>query len=100
MEDNVYYDKDIFVNTILFAIDKAIESIKDSDSNHDALLVGMLRRSRVAWHNANIEGLRTVGMTYDQFIDYISDKRNVLFLSDSEMESCYKGIEIMDILNR
>lgn len=100
MEDNVYYDKDIFVNTILFAIDKAIEAIKDSKSNHDALLVGMLIRSRVAWHNANIRGIDAIGMTYDQFVDQISNKRNIFFLSDDELERCYKGIEIMDILNR
>lgn len=99
MEKKIYYNKDVFVNTILFAIDKTIETLKDSESDGDQALVGMLRRSREPWHNSDIKGINAF-VSYEEFIEQLSSKKNIFFLTDEELNRCNKGIEIMDILNR
>ena len=57
-----------------------------------------LRRSRAMWENIRVYGLDICGMTYEQFCDQCDKKKNIVFLSDDEVEDFNKAIEIMKVM--
>lgn len=88
--------EDIFTSPIDFALQEAIKKFENDKENK--LLYEALRRSKVMWENIRINGLKICGMSYEKFCEQLEKKKNVVFLSDDEVESFNKAIEIMNVI--
>lgn len=89
---------DIFTSPIDFALQKTIEQFENSDNNNDKIIYESLRRSKVMWENIRIYGLNICGMTYEEFCDQCDNKKNIIFLSDDELEDFNKAVKIMNVM--
>ena len=87
----------IYENPLDFAIQTAIESL--GDSAYDKRIKSYLERSAKVYNAIIAHGISITGMTYGKFCDQFEQKRNVIFLSDEEMELFSKAIRIMNILD-
>lgn len=88
---------DIFTSPIEFAIEKTLETLGDSEN--DRTIKESLKRSAKTWESIRIHGLSICGMTYEQFCEQFEEKKNVVFMSDEELEVYYKAVKIMNVLN-
>lgn len=88
---------DIFTSPIEFAIKKTIETLGDTED--DRIIKEGLRRSEKMWEAIRVHGLSICGMTYEQFCKQFEEKKNVIFMSDDELEVYNKAVKIMNVLN-
>ena len=89
---------DIFTSPIDFALQETMKQFENADNDNNKMIYESLRRSRAMWKNIRIYGLDICGMTYEQFCDQCNKKRNIVFLSDDEVEDFNKAIEIMKVM--
>ena len=89
---------DIFTSPIDFALQETIKQFENTDNDNDKMIYESLRRSRAMWKNIRIYGLDICGMTYEQFCDQCDKKKNIVILSDDEVEDFSKVIEIMKVV--
>lgn len=89
---------DIFTSPIEFSIKKTLETLGDSEN--DKIIKEGLKRSAKIWKSIEFYGISTCGMNYEQFCKQLAEKKNVIFMSDSELENYNKAIKIMNILNK
>ena len=88
---------DIFTSPIDFALQETLKKFENDEENK--LLYEALRRSKAMWENIRINGLEICGMTYEQFCKQLEKKKNVVFLSDDEVECFNKAIQIMNVMS-
>ena len=88
---------DIFTSPIEFAIKKTIETLGDTED--ERIIKEGLRRSAKMWETIRISGISKCGMTYEQFCEQFEEKKNVIFMSDEELEVYYKAVKIINVLN-
>lgn len=88
---------DIFTSPIEFAIEKTLETLGDSEN--DRIIKESLRRSAKMWEVIRVHGLSICGMTYEKFLNQFEEKKNVIFMSDNELEVYNKAAKIMNVLN-
>lgn len=50
------------------------------------------------WENIRINGLEICGMSYEKFYEQLEKKKHVIFISDDEIESFNKAIQIMSVM--
>jgi hypothetical protein len=91
---------DIFTSPIDFALQETMKRFENADNNDDKLLYEAMRRSRAMWENIRINGLKICGMTYEQFCEQLENKKNIVFLSDDEVENFNKAVQIMNVLSK
>ena len=89
---------DIFTSPIDFALQETMKQFENYDNDNDKMIYESLRRSRAMWENIRIHGLNISGMTYEQFCDQFEKKKNIIFMSDNEIKTFNKAVEIMDIM--
>jgi hypothetical protein len=89
---------DIFTSPIEFALQEAIKRFEGDKENE--LLYGALKRSEAMWEKIRIHGLQICGLTYDQFCEQLEYKKNVIFLSDDEVETFNKAVQIMEVMSK
>lgn len=89
---------DIFTSPIDFALQETMKRFENYDNDNDKLIYDLLRRSKAIWENIRIHGLDIYGMTYEQFCDQCDKKKNIVFLSEDELEDFNKAIKIMDVM--
>lgn len=88
---------DIFTSPIEFAIGKALETLGDCEN--DRIIKESLKRNAKMWEAIRVHGLSIYGMTYEQFCKQFEEKKNVIFMSDGELENYNKAVKIMNALN-
>lgn len=88
---------DIFTSPIEFAIKKTIETLGDTED--ERIIKEGLRRSAKMWEAIRVHGLSICGMTYEQFFKQFEEKKNVIFMSDNELEIYNKAVKIMNVLD-
>lgn len=88
---------DIFTSPIEFAAKRTLETLGDFEE--DRIIKESLKRSEKMWEAIRVYGLSICGMTYEQFCRQFEEKKNVIFMSDSELKNYNKAIKIMDVLN-
>lgn len=88
---------DIFTSPIEFAISKTLETLGDTEN--DKIIKEALKRSEKMWEKIRIHGVSICGMTYEQFCKQFEKKKNIIFLSDEELEKYNKAVKIMNIVN-
>ena len=89
---------DIFTSPIDFALQETIKQFENCDNDSDKMIYESLRRSKAIWENIRIHGLDICGMTYEQFCDQCDKKKNIVFLSDDEIDDFNKAAQIMNIM--
>ena len=89
---------DIFTSPIDFALQETMKQFENADKDNNKMIYESLRRSRAMWENIRIYGLDICGMTYEQFCDQCNKKRNIVFLSDDEVENFNKAVQIMNVM--
>ena len=89
---------DIFTSPIDFALQETMKRFENADNDSDKLLYEILKRSKVIWDNIKINGLGIVGMTYEQFCEQFEHKKNIVFLSDDEIDKFNKAVRIMNVM--
>ena len=89
---------DIFTSPIDFALQETMKQFENCDNDNDKMIYESLRRSRVMWENIRVYGLDICGMTYEQFCDQCDKKKNIVFLSDDEVDNFNKAVRIMNVI--
>ena len=89
---------DIFTSPIDIDLQEKMKQFENADNNNNKMIYESLRRSRAMWENIRVYGLDICGMTYEQFCDQCDKKKNIVFLSDDEVEDFNKAIEIMKVM--
>lgn len=79
---------DIFSYAISKAIENNIEQLdsKDNKEESDYFIIETLKRAKVVFDVLEISGLDIYGMNYKQFSEQVSNKGNIVFMSDKEYE--------------
>lgn len=90
---------DIFITPIDFALQETMKRFENADKDNDKILYEALRRSKAMWENIRINCLDICGMTYEQFCEQLENKKNIVFLSDDEVESFNKALKVMNVLS-
>lgn len=80
-------------NMIDVALQEAIEKYRDNK-----LLCDAFKRSKAVWDNISITCLEFLGMTYDEFLEYLESHSNILFLPDDKMKDYNKALQIIDVM--
>ena len=88
---------DIFTSPINFALQETIKRI-EINTDDDKFLYEMLIRSKALWEKVRIVGLGIYGMSYEQFCDELETKRNIIFLSDEDMDLFNKTVKIISVI--
>ena len=91
---------DIFTSPIDFALQETMKRFENADNDSDKILYEALKRSKAMWENIRINGLEICGMTYEQFCEQLENKKNIVFLSDDEVNNFNKAAQIMGIINK
>lgn len=89
---------DIFTSPIDFALQESLKKFENIKNDNDKMIYESLRRSKAIWENIRIHGLEICGMTYEQFCDQCDKKKNIIFLSDDELEDFNKAVKIMNVM--
>lgn len=89
---------DIFTSPIDFALKTTMKKFENSEDDNDNLIYETLRRSKAMWENIKIHGLEIYGITYEQFCEQCNEKKNIVFLSDDEVENFNKAVQIMNVM--
>ena len=89
---------DIFTSPIDFALQETMKQFENADNDNNKMIYESLRRSRAMWENIRVHGLNICGMTYEQFCDQCDKKKNIVFLSDDEVDDFNKAIQIMNVI--
>lgn len=89
---------DIFTSPIDFALHETMKRFENSQDKNDQMIYESLRRSKAMWDNIRVHGLDICGMTYEQFCDQCDKKKNIVFLSDDELEDFNKAVQIMNVM--
>ena len=89
---------DIFTSPIDFALQETMKQFENANNDNDKMIYESLRRSRTMWENIRVHGLDICGMTYEQFCDQCGKKRNIVFLSDDEVDDFNKAMQIMNVI--
>lgn len=87
---------DIYASPIEFAIKKTLGTLGNSEN--DKIVAESLKRSAKMWESIRIYGLSICGLTYEEFCKQFEEKKNIVFLSDDELESYNKAVKIMNAL--
>lgn len=90
-------NESIFTSPIEFAIEKTLKMLGDSEN--DRIIKESLKRSAKMWEAIRVHGLSIYGMTCEQFCKQFEEKKNVIFMSDGELENYNKAVKIMNVLN-
>lgn len=88
--------EDIFTSPIEFALQETMKRFEGDEKNE--LLYEALKRSEAMWENIKIHNLQIYGLTYEQFCEQFENKKNIVFLSDDEVESFNKAVQIMNVM--
>lgn len=80
-----------FSMAINFAFKETIKKFENSTDENDRIVCESLKRCDIIWENIRLGGIEIYGLTYEQFCKQLEEKRNVVFLTDEEMEN-YKKI--------
>lgn len=91
---------DIFTSPIDFALQEIMKRFENADNDNDKFIYEALKRSRTMWQSIRINGLETCGMTYEEFSEQCQSKRNIVFLSDDEVDNFNKVTQIMRIIGK
>ena len=89
----------ILTDPIIFALQETMKRFESADNDNDKLIYETLKRSRAMWENIRINGLNICGMTYEQFCEQLKNKKNIVFLSDDEVDGFNKTIQIMNVMS-
>lgn len=81
----------IFSMPINFAIKDTIKKFENSTDKDGRIIYELLKRCDIVWDNITLNGIEIYGLTYEQFCKQFEEKRNVVFLTDKEMET-YKKV--------
>lgn len=76
---------DVLTGSINFALQKVLDEYENSSDKNDKIIYEMAKRSKTLWENVNVHGLQTIGLTYGQYCEQFKEKKNILFLTDSEL---------------
>lgn len=87
---------DIFASPIDFAVKRTLETLGNSEG--DKIIAESLKRSAKIWEAIRIYGLSICGLTYEEFCEQLEEKKNIIFLSDNELEFYNKAVKIMNVL--
>ena len=91
---------DIFTSPIDFALQETMKRFENADNDNGKLIYEALKRSRTMWQSVRINGLETCGMTYEEFCEQCQSKKNIVFLSDDEVDGFNKVAQIMRIIGK
>ena len=91
---------DILTDPILFALHETMKRFENSDDENDKIIFEGLRRSKAVWENIRINGLEIYNLTYEQFCNQFSKKKNIMFMTDDEIEDYNKAVDIMNIMRK
>lgn len=89
---------DVFTSPIDFALQETMKRFENQNNDNDKLIYENLKRSKKIWENIKINGLEICGMTYEQFCEQCDRKKNIVFLSDDEIDDFNKAVEIMNVI--
>lgn len=81
-------------NAVLYAIKKEMEKHEEKDNECDGIMFETLRRSKAVMERLNIWGLKILSMSNEEFLKYINDRPNIIFLTDAEKEEMDNALRI------
>lgn len=83
---------------IELALQETIKKYENSENDSDKLLCSVLERSKVLWESIKLHNLDVYGLSYEDFCKQCEEKRNIIFLSDEEVELFNKALKIMNAI--
>lgn len=89
---------DEFTSTIALAFRKAMKEHEGKNEEHNQILYEMYKRSADVWDSLCIHGLEMYGMSYEKFLEQCETKKNIMFLSDDELDDYYRARKIMEFM--
>lgn len=81
-------------NAVLYAIQKEIEKHEGKDNESDGIIYETLIRSKAIMERLDICGLKNLGLSSEDFLEYMNDRPNIIFLTDAEKEEMDNALRI------
>lgn len=92
---NIKEIEDILTSPIVFAIDKLLNELENSEDNNEKVFYESLKRSKEIWEKVNVYGIKTIGLIYEDFCNLLEEKKNIIFFTDNELRKFNKALKIM-----
>ena len=91
----------VFLSPVLYAIEKLIEDleIKDELTRDESLIYNALQRDKALFEKLNIHCIEFGNKTFDDYIVSLDKKRNILFLTDEEVQTYAKALKLYNNIN-
>lgn len=89
---------DIFTSPIDFALNEVMKRFEGLNDENSRIIYEGLKRSKALWEHIKIYRLNIYNKSYEEFCEECEKKRNIIFLSDDELENFAKAIEIIKIM--
>lgn len=81
-------------NAVLYAIKKEMEKHEERDNAGDRIIYEKLIRSKAVMERIYIYGLKNLDMSSEEFLKYMNDRPNIIFLTDAEKEEMDNALRI------
>lgn len=91
-------NNNLILRPVIRVIDAEINKLKDSSSDSKKLICQTLRRSKKLIESINIYNAKILGMSFEEFCDYIDSKNNILFLTYEELKRVNSALNIYDVV--
>ena len=85
---------------VLKVLDDEIEKYEKQDDEASKIVYQCLIRGRVILENLEIYGVNSIGMTYEEFAEYVNKKRHVLFMDDEDMKRMKKALDMYNAIKQ
>lgn len=89
---------DEYSMAITFAIRQAIKQFEGKDDDSSKIMYRCLQASEKVFNDLYVAGINLFGKTYEKFLEELKEKRNVVFLSDDELEDYNKAMKVIKFM--
>lgn len=91
---------DLSQRVVEYALDKLIESLGDEDNEHSNIIRESANRAKELNKHIILNGVNYIGLSFDDFIHQLDNKRNILLLSDEELLEIENIRKLNSVLNK
>lgn len=83
-----------FLGAAVYAINREIKQHEGQEEEYHKIIYAGLLRSRRVLKALKVNGLQTVGMSYEEFCRQVKDKTEVVFMTGEEAAEMWEALKL------
>lgn len=83
-------------DAIDFAIQYTLQHLNEDEMSH--IVKESLIRAEATWANIKLHGFQECNITFEQFIEQLQKKNNIVLMTDEEVANMYKSVKAVNAI--